>query len=291
MLSLSAGEIQFSEAGIRDNIRADGRERLHYRPFSIETGIITQTNGSARLVLDSTDVMVGIKAEIGEPDTQKPNEGKILVSVECCPSASPEFEGRGATALNVELGTVIQRYLENNVAIDLKQLSLVSGRQCWVLYVDALVLDSSGNLFDALSIAVRAALSNTQIPKVKIIPSPDGTHELELDGDKAFSLPIDNVPVCVTMSRIGGHHIVDATLEEELCRGCRVTFAVNKSGNVCSVQKGTGTISPHAFTVMLQNAVSIGKILIEKLDAVLTLETEQKKNETSNHQTSFGFFL
>lgn len=33
----------------------------------------------------------------------------------------------------------------------------------------AQVLDSGGNLFDAISIAVRAALSNTRIPKVTVV--------------------------------------------------------------------------------------------------------------------------
>lgn len=30
----------------------------------------------------STDVLVGVKAEIGEPDLQKPNAGRIEVSVD-----------------------------------------------------------------------------------------------------------------------------------------------------------------------------------------------------------------
>jgi len=170
---------------------------------------------------------------------------------------------------------------------------LVSGQHCWVLYVDALILDSSGNLFDALSIAVRAALFNTQIPEIIVTPSSEsGKFDLALNEDKTFGIAVDNVPVCVTLSKIGEHHIVDATLEEELCRGCRVTFAVNKKGNVCSMQKGMGTITPHGLTLMLQNAGSIGKVLIEKMDIILQTEKEQKKNLHSGEEdSSFGFFV
>ena len=42
---------------------------------------------------------------------------------------------------------------------------MLSGRHCWTLYVDILILECGGNLFDAVSIAVKAALSNTRIPR------------------------------------------------------------------------------------------------------------------------------
>lgn len=48
MLSLSPGEIEFITEGIAEGIRVDGRGRLDYRPFGLETGIISQANGSAR---------------------------------------------------------------------------------------------------------------------------------------------------------------------------------------------------------------------------------------------------
>lgn len=92
-----------------------------------------------------------------------------------CPSASPEFEGRGSEVLNLELARTIERYLNSNSTLDLRYilsfllllnlyraLCLVPARHCWVIYVDALVLDSTGNLFDVLSIATRAALLNTE---------------------------------------------------------------------------------------------------------------------------------
>ena len=42
-------------------------------------------------------------------------------------------------------------------ALDLRALSIVSGRSCWVLCIDALVLACDGSLLDALSIAVRVS--------------------------------------------------------------------------------------------------------------------------------------
>lgn len=51
-------------------------------------------------------------------------------------------------------------------SLDLKSLCMLPGKTCWVVYVDALLLNDGGNVLDALSIAVRAALALTRIPKV-----------------------------------------------------------------------------------------------------------------------------
>jgi exosome complex RNA-binding protein Rrp42 (RNase PH superfamily) len=60
-----------------------------------------------------------------------------------CPSAAPEYEGRGADALNLELASIVERVLSR--AIDRKTLCLVEGEQCWVLNIDALVCSGGGS--------------------------------------------------------------------------------------------------------------------------------------------------
>jgi len=42
-------------------------------------------------------------------------------------------------------------------AIDLTALKIVSGKRCWVLQLDGLVLSDDGNLLDALSIATKVS--------------------------------------------------------------------------------------------------------------------------------------
>ena len=39
--------------------------------------------------------------------------------------------------------------------VDLSKLSIVPGKQCWVLYVDALVMNIDGNVLDTVSMAVK----------------------------------------------------------------------------------------------------------------------------------------
>lgn len=42
MVGLSAGERQFIHGGIAQDLRSDGRQRLQFRPISVQTGVIPQ---------------------------------------------------------------------------------------------------------------------------------------------------------------------------------------------------------------------------------------------------------
>lgn len=39
--------------------------------------------------------------------------------------------------------------------MDLRALSIVSGRRCWILCIDALILAADGSVLDALSLAAK----------------------------------------------------------------------------------------------------------------------------------------
>lgn len=72
--------------------------------------------------------------------------------------ASPEFEGRGGEELGQHLALCLDEAYRNPSALPLPSLAIIPGRQCWVLFVDVLVLEWSGSVLDALSLAVTAAL-------------------------------------------------------------------------------------------------------------------------------------
>lgn len=48
---LSKDEKMFIKNGVFEDFRPDGRARIDYRHFEIETGIVSNTSGSARLRL------------------------------------------------------------------------------------------------------------------------------------------------------------------------------------------------------------------------------------------------
>lgn len=61
----------------KENFRYDGRTRSEYRPMELETDIVPHANGSARLRLANTDILVGVKVEIDRPSVEHPDKGKI----------------------------------------------------------------------------------------------------------------------------------------------------------------------------------------------------------------------
>ncbi|XP_041100743.1 exosome complex component RRP42-like [Polyodon spathula] len=72
---------------------------------------------------------------------------------------------------------------------------------CWTFYVYVLLLQCDGNLFDAISVAIKAVLFHTRIPKVQMIEDEEGTKEIELSDDSydCMRLNVENVPCIVTL--------------------------------------------------------------------------------------------
>ena len=50
--------------------------------MELETDVVSNSSGSARVRLANTDVLVGVKAELGEPHPDRPNEGRLEVFVD-----------------------------------------------------------------------------------------------------------------------------------------------------------------------------------------------------------------
>lgn len=166
----SAAERAFIRDAVADDVRVDGRARTDFRPFTLKTSVVTQANGSARFKIDSTEVIVAVNAEIDRPDPLKPKLGKIVCSVECSSAAVSEIDGQKVQNWNALLSSELQKLLDNSSFIPLQALCLVPGKSCWTIYVDAVVLDSSGNTFDAITMACRAALLKTRFVAFSTIP-------------------------------------------------------------------------------------------------------------------------
>ena len=79
---ISSSERRLIRDGVAKHLRLDGRGMLDYRSLEIELGVVAHANGSARVRRDSTDVLVGVKLELGIPEPQRPDYGIICCSVE-----------------------------------------------------------------------------------------------------------------------------------------------------------------------------------------------------------------
>lgn len=263
----SREERLFINGGILLDFRTDGRCCNDYRHLRVNTGIISSANGSAEIELGKTRAMVGIKAELAEPEVLSPNIGLIHFFVECTANASPSFEGKGGDDVALELSNGLAEIL-NEKTLDLESLCIVPGKHCWSLFVDAVVLECDGNLFDALSLAVKAALSNTLLPTLLVSGDSDDV-DIEVSDDHYDVKPIDasRVPVMVTVNKIGNNFILDATLEEESCVDARLLVAVNHSGQICRLRKyGNGGLDPSLAFEMIEVAKEAGISLNRTLE-------------------------
>ncbi|KAK2836706.1 hypothetical protein Q7C36_014575 [Tachysurus vachellii] len=286
--------IQVSEAekvyimhGVRDDLRVDGRGCEDYRHMEIETDVVSNTDGSAKVRLGQTDILVGVKAEIGRPRPMVPDEGYLEFFVDCSANATPEFEGRGGEELGVELSNTLYKVFNNRHSVDLRSLCICPGEHCWVLYVDVLLLQCDGNLFDTMSIAIKAALFNTRIPRVHISEGEEGGKEIELSDDPydCMRLSVEHVPCIVTLSKIGHRHVVDATLQEKACSVASVLISVTHTGTVTCVRKlGGGSLDPDSIFEMTETGKRVGKMLHVPL-----MELLQKEESLGKERTKVGF--
>ncbi|NXP36735.1 EXOS7 protein, partial [Leiothrix lutea] len=251
---LSEAEKLYIVHGVQEDLRVDGRGCEDYRCAEVETDVVSNTSGSARVKLVETDILVGIKAEMGTPKLEKPDEGYLEFFVDCS-SNSPELEGRGGEELGTDIANTLYRVFSCENSVDLKSLCINPKEHCWVLYVDVLLLECGGNIFDAISIAVKAALFNTRIPKVRVLEDEEGTKEIELSDDPydCIRLSVDEVPCIVTLSKIGYRHVVDATLQEEACSLASLLISVTSKGAITSMKKvGKGSLDPESIFEMME---------------------------------------
>jgi len=212
--------------------RLDGRGLNDYREIKIEQGVIEKAEGSARVLLGKTEVMAGVKIEIGQPFPDMPNDGVLTVNAELVPLASPTFEPGPPDENSIELARIVDRGIRESKAVDLGKLCVEAGKKVFIIFVDIYVLNHDGNLIDASALAAMAALLNTKM------------FNYEVEGGEVkikpgyTPLPVRKHPVSVTFAKINDKLVVDPWLEEEQVMDARLTITTDDDGNICAVQKG-----------------------------------------------------
>jgi len=204
--------------------RIGGRELDQYREISVEKGVIKTANGSARVKIGKTQVLVGVKLQHTEPFPDTPNSGTLMVNAELRPMASPTFEPGPPNENAIELARIIDRGIRESETIELDKLGIKEGEDVWGVFIDIHVLDHDGNLIDASALGAIAALLDVKPPQ-----------------DEAWTLPEFSVkkrPVAVTLAKIDDKLLVDPCLDEENVMDARLTMTTTEEGNLCAIQKG-----------------------------------------------------
>jgi exosome complex component RRP42 len=215
--------------------RVDGRAFDEYREIIIEPSpVAAKAEGSAIVRLGDTSVVAGVKVLTGPPDPDTPDEGVVMVTAEMAPMASPLFELGPPKEPAIELARIVDRGVRESETMDAKALCIVPGKLVYMVFADVYTLEYDGNLIDASSIAVNAALLGTKFPEIKL---EDGE---EVATGKELTLPLQNMAIEHTVAKIGKHLVIDPVLKEAMVMDCRLTMAVDKNDNFTAMQKGGG---------------------------------------------------
>jgi exosome complex component RRP42 len=279
-MALCEAEKTFVLHGVEENFRIDGREREDYRPMELETNIVAHAFGSARLRLANTDVLVAVKLEVDAPFPEKPREGKLEFFVDCSANATPDFEGRGGEDLAVEISNCLASAYKSPQVFDLTKLCILKGHKCWKIFVDILLLECGGNLYDAVSIAVKTALWDTRIPLVRSVTVDGSNIDMDVSDElhDCQKLDVSGAPIMVTVCKIGEQCIVDPNVAEEQCSVGAVVIAVSRDKFSTVLQTGSGSLHPQTLLESLQMGQKVSHRISEALSEALE-EVKKSANQ------------
>ena len=257
----------------KEGKRADGRTFDEYRKIVIEPGIISKAEGSARVKIGNTQVIAGIKMDIGDPYPDTPEEGVMSTAAELIPLASPDFEAGPPKENAIELARVVDRGIRESKIIDVEKLCIVPREKVWIIFIDIHILDYDGNLFDAASLASLAALMTTKVPIEKLKPMIEKLQEkIPLikqyldDHPKDFPLPLTEPPISCTAAKYNSVVVMDPSLDEEETAEARLTVATDKKGDIRAMQKGlNGTFTRDEVKKIIKASSDNGKKIREQL--------------------------
>jgi exosome complex component RRP42 len=215
---------------IDEGMRIDERKFDEFRKIKIETSVIKKAEGSARILLGNTHVLVGVKLSVGTPFPDSPNEGVLIVNAELVPVASPTFDPGPPDENAIELARVVDRGIRESKCIDLEKLCIEEGKKVWMINIDIHVLDHDGNLIDASALGAIAALLNSNIPRYEDEKIMYGVYE--------GKIPVNDAPIAITVTKVSTKLLIDPNLEEENALDARITISTNEKGEICAIQKG-----------------------------------------------------
>jgi len=254
---------------LRKGERLDGRAFNEYREIEVEVNVVpAKAEGSALVKLGDTTVVAGVKVLVGEPYPHSPDEGVTMVTAEMSPIASPLFELGPPKEDAIELARVVDRGVRESETVDAKKLCIVEGKKVYMVFADVYPMEYDGNLIDASSIAVNAALLTTKYPEMTI---EDGKL---VETGELLSLPIKNVAIESTVAKIDQILILDTILKEEFVQDCRLTMAIDRDNNFTAMQKGGGSgpismeLIDQAMDMALEASKDLHKVVEEAVKSV-----------------------
>lgn len=239
-------------------------------------------------------VRTHVSATITPPLKNHPYTGTLNLSLTLSPLATPLFsEPSIRQPLETHLTHALDIMLRRSSALDMESLCLISGQKCWAVRADMHVLSHDGNLLDAASIGVLAALlhyrrEDTEVRGEEVVVftrrERDGVPLSLLHWPLAvtFSFYTDAMRASKGQEEQGQEEeaitLVDSTLLEEQLRDSCMTVGMNKHGEVCHISK-LGGVPIDAVTLL--HCTNIAHVKVKEISKRIAkaLEDDAKKRD------------
>ncbi len=203
--------------------RFDERKLMEFRDFEITYNVSNKAEGSARIKLGKTEVIVGVKMAPGAPYPDSMDKGNLIVSGDLLPLASPRYESGPPDFPGIELPRLVDRAIRESGMISMKDLVIKEGEKVWNVFIDVYPINDDGNVIDAACIAAVCALRNSHVPEL----DEDGNADYDKKPTKKFPLAKDVNPISFSFFKVGDAIILDPTREEEEAADARITFGAS----------------------------------------------------------------
>ncbi len=204
--------------------RFDGRGLLEHRPLSVDFKVSNCAEGSARVKLGKTEVVVGVKLTLDAPYPDSLDKGNLMVSGDLLPLASPRFESGPPKFEAIELPRLVDRAIRESGMIDLKKLVVKEGEKVWTVIIDVYPINDDGNLIDVATLGAIAALKTAVIPGIDEKGRVDYKHRTK----QPLPLSKEIAPISISVFKLGNSLIIDPTREEQEACDVRVAWGISK---------------------------------------------------------------
>ena len=257
--------------------RFDSRKPLEYRDIDIEIGISKNAEGSARVRIGKTEVVAGVKMDVGTPYPDHEEEGTMMTTLELLPLSSDEFE-YGPPRINaIEMARIIDRGIRESGFIDFKKLCIKKGEKVWTVFIDIYSINNDGNLLDASSLASVVALLTAKMPKYD-----EKTERVKYGEFTSKGIPLgDSAPLNFTFHKIGKEILLDPGREEESVSEARISVAMTENDKkeilINALQKGgVSAFSEEELMNIFEMAEKKYKEMIKEITSKIEKNSKKK---------------
>jgi exosome complex component RRP42 len=229
--------------------RLDKRKLDEFRKIEIKKGGLNWADGSAIVKIGDTEVICGIKFEIGEPYPDSPDQGSMTLNIELTGIASPEYFTGPPTLEAMEYGRIADRVIRSAEIIDFKDLCIIPGEKVLLIFIDCYAINAAGNIIDATEIASICALLDAKIPKI------DENNKIIKGEYSDKKLNIKKIPLSFTFEKIENKIVLDPTDKEEDAGTTRFSIGICEDKIVSCQKSKSGTFTQKEILEMTDIAL------------------------------------